>query len=230
MPPAVRTMLAINVAVFLAWLASGSNPALRRFMVLNFLVSPEHILHGRIWTLLTSVFSHLELWHLVFNMVVLVSFGQVLEWLLGTRRFVLFYLAAGVFASISHCLTSALILHDPRIMALGASGALSAVLMVFALRFPREKILIFGIVPIPAMVGALAFVGLDLWGLTAQAHGGGLPIGHGAHLGGALFGLLAWLVWIRHAGPPAPGAVHRPAAPPKQPVWHDRFPPPPFRR
>ncbi len=227
MPPAVRTMLGINIAVYLLWLASGTMPALRQFMILNFLVSPAHVLHGRIWTLLTSVFSHAELWHLVFNMVVLVSFGQVLEWIMGTRRFVLFYLAAGIFASISHCVTSALLLGRQDIMALGASGALSAVLLVFALRFPREKILIFGIIPIPAMVGVLAFVALDLWGLSAQAHGGGLPIGHGAHLGGALFGLLAWFGWLRDSlGPPA-GPTHRPV---RQPVWHDHFPRPPFQR
>ena len=41
-----------------------------------------------------------------------------------------------------------------------------------------------GIVPVPALAGVLAFVGLDLWGLIAQGRGGGLPIGHGAHLGG----------------------------------------------
>ncbi len=230
MPPAVKTMLAINVAVFVAWLASGSSAALRRFMVLNFLVSPAHLAQGRVWTLLTSVFSHAELWHLVFNMVVLVSFGQVLEWIMGTRRFVLFYLAAGIFSSLSHCLTSALILGQPNISALGASGALSAVLIVFALRFPREKILIFGIIPIPAMVGALAFVALDVWGLTAQAHGGGLPIGHGAHLGGALFGLLAWFGGLnRSLGPRRPGVPPAPTVR-NQPVWHDRFPPPPLTR
>ncbi len=230
MPPAVKVMLAINVVVFVVWLASGSSPALRRFMVLDFLVSPAHLAHGRVWTLLTSVFSHASLWHLLFNMVVLVSFGRMLEWMMGTRRFILFYLGAGIFSSLSHCLTSALVLGKPEVSALGASGALSAILIVFALRFPREKILIFGIIPIPAMVGALAFVALDLWGLTAQAHGGGLPIGHGAHLGGTLFGLLVWFGGMnRFLGSSQPGAP--PASSGRtQPVWHDRFPPPPLTR
>ncbi len=224
MPPAVKGILALNIAVYLAWLASTVEPGLRRFMMENFLVSPAHLEAGKLWTLLTSVFSHAELWHLLFNMIVLVSFGQVLEWLMGTRRFLAFYLAAGVAASVSHCLTSALILGRADVFALGASGALSAVLLVFALRFPREKILIFGIVPIPAMVGALAFIGLDLWGLTAQARGGGLPIGHGAHLGGAAFGAIAWFAGLKDRLR-LPG---RPPEPPGQePPEGDGFPPPP---
>ena len=44
------------------------------------------------------------------------------------------------------------------------------------------------------MVGAILFVGLDVWGVIAQAGGGGLPIGHGAHLGGALAGLIYYFV------------------------------------
>ncbi len=225
MPPAVKGMLVINIAVYLAWLASSASPQLRRFMVENFLVSPAHILTGRIWTLLTSVFSHAELWHLLINMIVLVSFGQVMEWLMGTRRFLTFYLAAGVFASMCHCLTSALILGKMNVLALGASGALSAVVLVFALRFPKEKILVFGIIPIPALVGAIAFIGLDLWGLTAQAHGGGLPIGHGAHLGGAAFGLIIWFAWLKdRLQPPAPPFPRPPMA---DPSTSDGFPRPP---
>ena len=82
-------------------------------------------------------------------------------------------------------------------LALGASGAIAGLVLVFSLIFPREKILLMGIIPVPALFGALAFVGLDLWGLTAQAHGGGLPIGHGAHLGGALTGMLYYVFFLR---------------------------------
>ena len=46
----------------------------------------------------------------------------------------------------------------------------------------------------PAMVGAVLFVGLDIWGVVAQAEGGGLPIGHGAHLGGAIAGLIYFFI------------------------------------
>ena len=81
--------------------------------------------------------------------------------------------------------------------ALGASGAVSGLLLAYALHFPRSKILLFGIVPVPALVGVLGFVGIDLWGLFAQTRGGGLPIGHGAHLGGALAGALMYFFYLR---------------------------------
>ena len=79
-------------------------------------------------------------------------------------------------------------------MALGASGALAGVILLFSLAFPKERLYILGLIPIPAIFGALAFVGLDIWGLVAQSKGGGLPIGHGAHLGGALAGGIYFLI------------------------------------
>ena len=71
---------------------------------------------------------------------------------------------------------------------------------MFALLFPRARILLFGIIPMPALVGALLFVGLDVVGLIAQTEGGGLPIGHGAHLGGAATGVLYYFLVIRALG------------------------------
>jgi hypothetical protein len=61
--------------------------------------------------------------------------------------------------------------------------------------------LLFFVVPLPAIVGALAFIGLDVWGLIAQAEGGGLPIGHGAHLGGAFAGILYYVLFLRRRIP-----------------------------
>ena len=57
--------------------------------------------------------------------------------------------------------------------------------------------LLLGIIPMPALVGVAVFVGLDIIGLIAQTEGSGLPIGHGAHLGGALTGALYYLLVIR---------------------------------
>jgi membrane associated rhomboid family serine protease len=182
------------------------------FMAENFLVSTSHILHGHVWTLITAAFSHNELWHLAINMFVLWSFGTVLEHLWGTRVFTLFYLAAAVVASVSHCAVSSFVMGRDDILALGASGAVSGLLLAYALHFPRHRILLFGIVPVPALAGVLAFVGLDLWGLIAQGRGGGLPIGHGAHLGGALAGALIYFLYLRAAYPIRTVPRPRPAA------------------
>ena len=194
---ALPVIVGLNAVVFLAWLVAARGSELWSLLAVNFMVSTDRLVHGLWWTLLTAAFSHQELWHFLLNMVVLWSFGTVLERLLGSRLFVVFFLVSAIVSSASHCLVSSLLLHDDRIAALGASGAVSAVLIAFSLAFPRNKILLFGIVPIPAIAGAALFVAIDLWGLFAQTRGAALPIGHGAHLGGALCGAVLWAALLR---------------------------------
>jgi membrane associated rhomboid family serine protease len=221
--PAVSIIIGLNVLVFLAWQATSLLPGLFEFMTANFLVSTSHVLHGYVWTLITAAFSHNELWHLAINMFVLWSFGTVLEHLWGTRVFVLFYLAAAVVASVSHCAVSSFLMGRDDILALGASGAVSGLLLAYALHFPRHRILLFGIVPVPALAGVLAFIGLDLWGLIAQGRGGGLPIGHGAHLGGALAGALIFILYLRATYPTPAVRQPRPTLTPKEQDFLDRL-------
>ncbi|WPU66802.1 rhomboid family intramembrane serine protease [Peredibacter starrii] len=183
---AVNVIVAINILVFCLWYVMPTE-----FMFYNFLVSYTGLTEGRIWTLITSVFSHNSFFHIFVNMYVLYGFGQAMESVMGTKRFVSFYLLAGILASLTHSLVSAYIIHDPDLPALGASGAVAGLILLFSLLFPREKILLLGIIPLPAIFGALVFVGLDIWGLVSQARGTSiLPIGHGAHLGGAFTGLI----------------------------------------
>jgi uncharacterized protein len=183
----VHAILAINVAVFLAWLGGATSSS--SFMSDHFVVSWDHLAAGRWWVLMTALFSHAMMAHLVINMVVLVSFGAPLERAMGSKRFLLFYLAAGIAGCLAHAATLQFLVGAPGQAACGASASLVAVLVLFALAFPREQVLLFFVVPLPALAAALALVGLDLAGLIFQVEGGGLPIGHGAHLGGALIGL-----------------------------------------
>lgn len=193
----ISLIIACNIAVFIAW--NSDSPVMERFLVDNFLVSWNGLLEGRYWVLITSVFSHSMFLHIFFNMYVLWGFGPVVEHVLGVKRFFVFYFVAGIFSSLCHAAVSNFIMHEPDQMALGASGAIAGVILLFSLLFPRQKILLMGIVPLPAVVGALAFIALDIWGLVAQAEGGGLPIGHGAHLGGAFIGIL-YFVYLRTRG------------------------------
>jgi membrane associated rhomboid family serine protease len=185
----VNYFLVINILVFVSWKMGGTWGFDLEFMAKNFLVSWSSLAGGRPWTLITSVFSHNMFFHLFMNMYVLSSFGPVIQQVLGRWRFFLFYMIAGVVSSFSHAFVSAWLLHEPNLPALGASGAISGIIMLFCLLFPKEKIVIL-VFPIRAIWGAVLFVSLDFWGLSAQAGGGGLPIGHGAHLGGALCGAL----------------------------------------
>ncbi len=193
----VHVLIFINVLVFLAWFKASQSPEQLQWMSDHFLVSGESLREGRYWTLITSAFSHNLLIHIVLNMLVLNSFGPIIESILGIARFLNFYFIAAIVSSISHVLVSTYIMGEPDIPALGASGAVSGIIILFSLLFPKERLLLFGIIPMPAFIGALAFVGLDIWGVIAQAEGGGLPIGHGAHLGGALTGLIFYFFYRR---------------------------------
>lgn len=193
----VPLIILVNAIVFVYW----QFPENEEFMLNNFTVSWALLSQGRYWTLLTSVFSHNMLLHILINMFVLRSFGTIVVAVLGVGRFLTFYFMAGIIASFSHAFVSAFIVGNPDIPAVGASGAIAGLVLIFSLMFPREKILLFGIVPLPAMIGALAFIALDVWGLVAQAGGGGLPIGHGAHLGGAFAGILYYFSVLRRRMP-----------------------------
>lgn len=197
----ISLLIALNIFVFVLWLATSlgfwTNFVDEEFMERNFLVSWDGLAEGRFWTLLTSAFSHNLLIHLLLNMFVLHSFGPLVQSVLGLRRFASFYLFASIVSSMSHAIVSAFIVGNPGLPALGASGAISGVILLFSLMFPKQKILLLGFVPVPAILGAFLFIGLDLWGLWAQAAGGGLPIGHGAHLGGALTGIVYFLFLLR---------------------------------
>jgi membrane associated rhomboid family serine protease len=188
----VLLIIALNFAVFFLW--SYANP---EFMEEQFTISWLGLSQGRVWTLLTAEFSHNFFWHLLINMMVLNSFGSLLETVLGRAKFLALYLTAAIFASLGHALVSAFLVGEPEMGAVGASGAIAGLVIVFAFMFPREKLLLFFVIPFPVKYGVIAFVALDLFGLVAQTMGGGLPIGHGAHLGGALAGALFYFLFIR---------------------------------
>jgi membrane associated rhomboid family serine protease len=184
--PVVNWIIKTNILVFILWyLFLIVDPI---FMAQNFLVSWSGVLDGRVWTVVTSVFSHNLLFHLFINMYFFYGFGRSIETSIGSRRFFNLYMLSGIAGSFGHCLVSGILLKQTQLSALGASGAISGVLVFFSFMFPREKVYLLGLIPMPAFVGMLLFVGLDLFGLMAQTQGSQLPIGYGAHLGGALFG------------------------------------------
>ncbi|MFT4312964.1 MAG: rhomboid family intramembrane serine protease [Candidatus Woesearchaeota archaeon] len=133
------------------------------------------------WRLLTSVFLHSEATfiHILFNMLVLFYFGPVLERRLGVRNFIIFYLTSGIVASLAY------ISHTPG-FGLGASGALLAILGAVAILHPRIEVYLFFFIPMKLWVLVLCIGLFDFIGLFYPM----LNIGHAAHLGGLLFGVL----------------------------------------
>lgn len=193
----VRFIIVLNVMVFIGWSLAAWNFTPLQWMMDNFLVSWDALEQGLPWVLITSVFSHSNFLHLFINMYVLRSFGTVLVHLLGPISFLNFYLIAGIVGSFTHALVSLIFLNAPSLPALGASGAIAGVILLFSLMFPKEKLLLMGLVPIDARWAALLIVGIDVWGLVEQSRGGGLPIGHGAHLGGAMMGIVWYFTVLK---------------------------------
>jgi membrane associated rhomboid family serine protease len=151
----------------------------------------KQILEGDVWRLLTSVFLHGGIFHIFFNMMVLYFAGQRLEAEYGSREFVFIYLGSGVFANLFRLGVQATGLAAPSIAA-GASGAIAGLLIIYAFRWPHQRVLFFFVLPMPMWLLAVLYIGIDALGAlqTEVVKGKPSPIGHLAHLGGAFFGLL----------------------------------------
>ncbi|HMV65203.1 MAG TPA: rhomboid family intramembrane serine protease [Myxococcota bacterium] len=191
--PAMRTITAINALVFLGWLwafASGRREV--AWMTANFTVSVGTLERGHVWTLLTSAVSHATFAHILFNMLALWTFGADVERLVGSRGFLHLYVAGSILSSLGHVAYTAATGQD--IPALGASGAVMAVAVVSALMYPNRRLIVMFIVPMSALTAVGLFVLMDLAGVAFAAQDG---VAHGAHLGGALYGLLYYRFTLR---------------------------------
>lgn len=136
------------------------------------------------WSLVTSTLAHspADLWHILFNGLVLFFFGPILERIVGTRRFVTLFLLAGALSGVLQ------VTLEPG-AALGASGAIMMVFGTLVVLMPHEKILIWGIIPVPFWAAGVGYVALDLLGTFNPASN----VGHFAHLSGMAIGL--WFGW-----------------------------------
>jgi rhomboid family protein len=138
--------------------------------------------------LLTYGFLHDvgDLKHILFNTVSLWMFGRSVEEKYGRHEYLVFFLVAVVFSGACW-LAGELVVNRQLVDAalLGASGGISAVLLLFCLNFPRQQVFIWGVLPLPAWVFAAVFiVGANLVGASGQM---GDHVAYTAHLGGALF-------------------------------------------
>lgn len=147
----------------------------------------------RIFEFITYGFLHSpwSLWHLAGNMFVLWMFGRPVEQRLGSREFLVFYLTAIVVAGVVWNL-SEFVLPGGRLV-LGASGGVSAVLLLFIFMYPNVTVLFMFIFPMPAWVLGLFIVGSDIVGAVGRMG----TVAFTAHLGGFLFALLYYKAGIR---------------------------------
>jgi membrane associated rhomboid family serine protease len=183
-------LIVINVVVFILQLATRTDPRSIEGPVTNWLeLRPDLVLQGQLWRLLTSAFLHSQEWqHIVFNMLALWWFGRGVEEIYGSREFLAMYLVAAAFSGLAFCGSEWLAHPNNPAAAIGASGAVTAVLVIYAMYYPRQTILVFFIIPMPIIVFVILYVVSDAIGLLGGRHGSNVAFA--AHLGGALFGFL----------------------------------------
>jgi len=208
--PAVVTgvLIAANFAVFIweLWVGNTAGPrVLAGFVTDHSLVARrliEHVSDQQQWlTLLTHLFLHGGVGHLLGNMWFLWIFGGPVENRLGSFRFLAFYLLAGVAAAAAQVAVD----WGAVVPMLGASGAISGVLGAYLILFPKAWIWslvpwIVPIVPVPAVVFlVLWFLVQTLSGSAAIAAGGSGGVAWWAHVGGFVTGALL-IFWARKSG------------------------------
>ena len=139
------------------------------------------------WQLITHQFLHAGFFHIIFNMLALLSIGPFVERFLGKKKFLPFYLLCGVGSALLHMSISS----NVTVPMVGASGALFGLLVLFSIIHPNEKLYLFFIpigIKAKYMVGTLIAIEI-LLGLFSTSDG----IGHWAHVGGALTGITLYL-------------------------------------
>lgn len=114
------------------------------------------------WQLFTYMFMHASWGHLFGNMLGLLFFGIYIEKQVGSKEFLLFYLLCGFFCG-AFSLGIYVFLGYYNLLLVGASGAVYAVLLLFAVIFPRSTVFIFGIVPVPAPLLIAIYAGIAVW-------------------------------------------------------------------
>ena len=183
-PPAIKHLLIINLLVFLAMMTPGLANYVFGLGALWPLGHPNFMP----WQFVTYMFLHGGFGHILFNLFALWMFGQSIENLWGTRRFVIYYFITGVGAALLHIAITA-----ADVPMVGASGAVYGILLAFAMMFPNRPImLIFLPVPIKAKYFVMIFGALELFNGVANLQTG---IAHFAHLGGMVVGYILIRIW-----------------------------------
>jgi membrane associated rhomboid family serine protease len=185
---AVYWLIGINVLIFAMMQFLGEG--FQYFLVTRMSMVPALVTNGWVWTFITYMFMHGSYSHIIFNMLGLFIFGINVEKQMGSKEFLLYYfitgVLAGVFSFIVYYFTGNLM-----VFLMGASGALFAVELAYAIFFPDSIIYLWGILPLRAPVMVLGFTALELISSITGRQGN---VAHLTHLAGFATGWLYFLI------------------------------------
>lgn len=185
-------LIAINVLIFLI---VAFRPDFED-IIFEWGLIPARILGSQgLITLLTTMFLHADLMHLIGNMWFLWLFGDNLEYSLGRLRFLIFYLLAGLLASLVHIFTTS----DIFLPVIGASGAISGILGGYVVLFPKNKIRAFIVLLFrPVFFSIPAWFYTFVWFAGQMAYAGAsTSIAYMAHIGGFMAGMALVSIFSR---------------------------------
>lgn len=192
----VNKLIIINIAVFvIIALFEAFFPFYYTAHVLPYIAIPGDInlLIYRPWTIITHMFVHAGIWHLVWNMITLYWFGNIAGDLLGDRRILPVYLGGGLAGALLYILSYSFI-SGIGTMALGASAATMAIVFMAIFTAPEYVMHLLLIGPVRIKYIGMAIFFIDLIGTRSSDNTGG----HFAHLGGAFFGII--FVYLLRSG------------------------------
>lgn len=202
-PPATQALLwALGIAFLLQLLAPDFSFAHLTLWPLGEHFDPSGYRYWpfRPWQLLTYAFQHGGMGHLFFNALALFQFGPAIEQAWGSRRFAIYFLASAIGSGVLQLVVAMLRPQDAAPV-IGASGAVYAVLLAYAVLFPHHRMMLL-IPPIPmsARTMVIVFGAISLlMGLTGAQAG----VAHFVHLGGLLVGWLLIRFWLKPRHPSA---------------------------
>ena len=188
-PPVVKNLLIINVLIFAATKLLPIVPQIMHYCALWVDMTPF-----RTYQFVTYMFLHADVEHLFFNMFALWMFGRTLEYELGSKRFLVYYMICGIGAALIQA-GIAWAMDEPMTL-VGASGAVMGLLLAFGVMHPNAVImLLFPPIPMKAKWFVIVYGVIEL--LLGWRGSGN--VAHFAHVGGMLWGLLL-LYWWRRRG------------------------------
>jgi membrane associated rhomboid family serine protease len=182
--PVVKYLLIANAAVAVLFVSR----AFAEFALGYLSLIPAAVFPGlQLFRLVTYMFVHGSLSHVLFNMITLYFFGPPLEQVWGKNKFLFYYFLTGIGAGIV-CVPFYILIGEPNVPVIGASGALFGLLAAFALIYPNAKIYLMFLVPIKAKWLVLFFVIMEFFSTASAVEGHAGAIANVAHLSGAVIG------------------------------------------
>ena len=174
----IRSALWLSIIIFAIFLLQKLIPSFTDLFILD-----SRLVFLRIWTLVTAIFLHSGLVHLLYNLFALALFGSILEHLIGSKKFLILFFVSGLAASLAS------LPFYTRV--LGASGAIFGILGMLGILRPKLTVWLHSI-PMPMIIALFVWAAGDIIGIYAPSGTANI-----AHLGGLAVGIVAGIYYKR---------------------------------